>query len=161
MSVEVSIALPLNSFLVLTSISKPSQVGSSLSTYMMETLSHDRGVDATTRYARADDDALLHEKAYVLNYDTPPEIFQSNFLMDFFLGIKVHSLRTKNLNHRENNPIRTSLSSCMRKEDFDQEEKLALSVRDPSLCSRDVRGGANIYLRLHDTKAGALLSVSA
>ena len=79
---------------------------------------------STIRYAQADNEALLNEKAYILNYPTPPEIPKSNFVIDFFPGIKIHNLRTANLNYRENGLAIAKLPSCMPKESFEDEEKI-------------------------------------
>ncbi|OCL12147.1 hypothetical protein AOQ84DRAFT_285791 [Glonium stellatum] len=90
---------------------------------------------STIRYARADNEALLNEKAYILNYPTPPEIPRSNFVIDFFPGIKIHNLRTANLSYRDNGLSIAKLPSCMPKEDFEDEEKIEefyLPEREPS-----------------------------
>src|ERR1700712_5856999 len=79
---------------------------------------------STIRYARADNEALLNEKAFILNYPTPPEVPRSNFVIDFFPGIKITNLRTANVNFRENGLAIAKLPSCMPKEDFDDEEKV-------------------------------------
>ncbi|KAJ1324109.1 cephamycin C biosynthesis protein [Microdochium nivale] len=51
-------------------------------------------VVATLRYARAEDnEALLTEKAYILNYTPPAGLPKSNFTIDFFPGIQIRSLR--------------------------------------------------------------------
>ena len=84
---------------------------------------------STIRYARADNnEALLDEKAYILNYPTPPEIPRSNFVIDFYPGIKIHNLRTTaDLNYPENGLAIAKLPSCMPKEDFDDEAKVEKS----------------------------------
>jgi hypothetical protein len=81
-------------------------------------------VISTIRYARADNDALLNEKAYILNYSTPPEIPRSNFVIDFFPDIEIRNLRTADLKYNENGLAIAKLPSCMPKEDFDDEEKV-------------------------------------
>ena len=104
-------------------------------------------VDATLRYARADNDALLHEKAYILNYETPPEIPKSNFIIDFFPGIKINDLRTANLNYRENGLTISTLSSCMPKEDFEQEDKIeSVYLPDVHRCICETLGVKEVYI---------------
>ena len=104
-------------------------------------------MDATLRYARADSDALLHEKAYILNYETPPEIPKSNFIIDFFPGIKIHDLRTANLNYRENGLTISALSSCMPKEDFEQEEKIeSVYLPDVHRCICETLDVKEVYI---------------
>ena len=84
----------------------------------------DDAVVSTIRYAQADSEALSNEKAYILNYPPPPTIPKSNFVIDFFHGIKIRSLRTANLSYRENGLAIAELPGCMPKEDFDDEEKV-------------------------------------
>jgi hypothetical protein len=84
----------------------------------------DNAVVSTLRYARADSEALLTEKAYILNYSTPPEIPRSNFLIDFFPGIQIHNLRTANLSFRNNGLTMAKIPTCMPAEDFEDEEKV-------------------------------------
>lgn len=104
-------------------------------------------IDATIRYARADNDALLHEKAYILNYETPPSIPKSNFIIDFFPGIKIRNLRTANLNFRDNGLVIASLPSCMPKDDFDQEEKIEkVYLPDVHRCVRETLGVDEVYI---------------
>ena len=104
-------------------------------------------VDATIRYAQADNDALLNEKAYILNYETPPEIPKSNFVIDFFPGIEIHNLRKANLNYRENGLAIATLPRCMPKEDFDNEELIEKSyLPDVHGCVRETLGVSEVYI---------------
>ena len=102
---------------------------------------------STIRYARADNEALLDEKAYILNYTTPPEIPKSNFVIDFFPGIKIHNLRTANLCYRENGLAIAKLPGCMAKEDFDDEEKIEkLYLPEVHGCIREALGVEEVYI---------------
>ena len=78
----------------------------------------------TVRYARADNPALQHEKAYILNYDAPPGIPKSNFVIDYYPGINIRNLRTAGLSFQKNGITMTELDGCMPKEDFDDEAKV-------------------------------------
>jgi hypothetical protein len=78
----------------------------------------------TIRYARADNQALQHEKAYILNYDPPPGVPKSNFVIDYFPGIKIRNLRTAGLSFQTNGITMTELDGCMPREDFDDEAKV-------------------------------------
>ncbi|EHK96499.1 hypothetical protein M7I_7782 [Glarea lozoyensis 74030] len=94
-----------------------------------------QSVTSTLRYARADNEALLNEKAYILNYSTPPEIARSNFVIDFFPGIKINNLRTAGLSFVENGLSIATLPDCISKEEFDDEEMIEkhyLPKREPS-----------------------------
>ena len=102
---------------------------------------------STIRYARADNEALLNEKAFILNYPTPPEVPRSNFVIDFFPGIKITNLRTANVNFRENGLAIAKLPSCMPKEDFDDEEKVEkLYLPEIHECIRQTLGAEEVYI---------------
>ncbi|PQE11696.1 7 alpha-cephem-methoxylase protein [Rutstroemia sp. NJR-2017a WRK4] len=101
----------------------------------------------TLRYARADNEALLNEKAYILNYTTPPEIPRSNFTIDFFPGIKIHNLRTANLNFRDNGLSIAKLPRSMPKQDFDDEEKIEKDyLPDIHSCIRQTLGAKEVFI---------------
>jgi hypothetical protein len=78
----------------------------------------------TIRYARADNPALQHEKAYILNYEAPPGVKNSNFVIDYYPGINIRNLRTAGLNFQENGITMTELDECMPRGDFDNETKV-------------------------------------
>ncbi|KAL2045911.1 hypothetical protein ABVK25_011932 [Lepraria finkii] len=104
-------------------------------------------VVSTIRYAQADNEALLNEKAYILNYPTPPEIPKSNFVIDFFPGIKIHNLRTANLSYRENGLAIAKLPTCMPKENFDDEEKIEkIYLPEVHSCIRETLGVEEVYI---------------
>lgn len=104
-------------------------------------------IASTIRYARADNEALLNEKAYILNYPTPPEIPKSNFAIDLFPGIKIHNLRTANLSYRENGLAIAKLASCMPKESFDDEEKIEKTyLPEVHSCIRKTLGVEEVYI---------------
>jgi hypothetical protein len=67
----------------------------------------------TIRYARADNPALQHEKAYILNYEAPPGVKKSNFVIDYYPEINIRNLRTAGLNFQENGITMTELDECM------------------------------------------------
>ncbi|RYP81034.1 hypothetical protein DL770_006024 [Monosporascus sp. CRB-9-2] len=102
---------------------------------------------STIRYAQADNEALITEKAYILNYPTPPGIPKSNFSIDFFPRIKIHNLRTANLNWDENGVTIAKLPGCMPKEDFDHEEKIEkFYLPDVHNCIRDTLGAEEVCI---------------
>lgn len=102
---------------------------------------------ATIRYAQADNEALLKEKAYILNYTTPPEIPKSNFAIDFFPNIKINNLRTAHLNFRENGLLMAKLGNCMPKDDFDDEAKVeAVYLPEVHECIREILGAEEVYI---------------
>ena len=104
-------------------------------------------VVSTIRYAQADNEALSNEKAYILNYPTPPELPKSNFAIDFFPGIKIHNLRTANLSFRENGIAIAELPGCMPKEDFDDEGKVEQSyLPEVHRCIRETLGVEEVYI---------------
>ena len=78
----------------------------------------------TIRYARADNPALQHEKAYILNYDPVPGVAKSNFVIDYYPDIHIRNLRTAGLSFEENGITMTELDGCMSREDFDDEKKV-------------------------------------
>ncbi|KAH6611940.1 hypothetical protein C7974DRAFT_87777 [Boeremia exigua] len=78
----------------------------------------------TIRYAVGDNPALQHEKAYILNYDTPPGVPKSNFVIDYYPGIKIRNLRTAGLSFQTNGIMMTELDGCMPRADFDDEHKV-------------------------------------
>ena len=107
----------------------------------------DDAVVATIRYARADNEALLTEKAYILNYPTPPEIPKSNFVIDFFPGIQIHNLRTARLSYGENGLALAKLPGCMPREDFDIEEKVEkFYLPAVHSCIRETLGVEEVYI---------------
>ena len=102
---------------------------------------------STLRYARADNEALVYEKAYILNYPTPPDVPKSNFVIDFYPGIPIHNLRTANLNFGDNGIAIAQLPSCMPKEDFDSEEKVEeLYLPEVHECIRETLGAKEVYI---------------
>ena len=102
---------------------------------------------STIRYAQADSEALINEKAYILNYPTPQGIPKSNFKIDFFPGIKIHNLRTASLNWHENGVTTAKLPGCMPKEDFDDEEKIEKSyLPDVHRCLLDTLGAEEVCI---------------
>ena len=105
-------------------------------------------IDATIRYARTDHNAaLLHEKAYILNYETPPSIPKSNFTIDFFPGIRIHDLRTAELTFRDNGLAIASLDSCMPQADFDDEHKIEkLYLPQVHRCVRETLAVDEVYI---------------
>ena len=104
-------------------------------------------IQSTIRYAQADNEALLKEKAYILNYPTPPEIPKSNFVIDFFPGIEIHNLRTANLSYHENGLAIAKLPSCMPKEDFDDEAKVEKSyLPEVHSCICETLGVEEVYI---------------
>jgi hypothetical protein len=78
----------------------------------------------TIRYARADNPALEYEKAYILNYDPPPGVKKSNFVIEYYPDINIRNLRTAGLSFQENGITMTELDGCMPREDFDDEAKV-------------------------------------
>lgn len=102
---------------------------------------------ATLRYAQTDNEALENEKAYILNYSTPPDIPKSNFTIEFFPGIKIQNLRTASLNYRENGLTMAKLPGCMPKEDFDDEDKIEQNYL-PAVhrCIRETLGVEEVYI---------------
>ena len=102
---------------------------------------------STIRYADADNEALINEKAYILNYPTPPEIPKSNFEIKFFPGIKIHDLRTARLKYDENGITMASLQQCMPKDDFEDEEKIEKQYL-PAIhrCICDTLGVEEVYI---------------
>jgi hypothetical protein len=104
-------------------------------------------VTSTLRYARADNKALLNEKAYILNYSTPPEIPRSNFVIEFFPGIKINNLRTAGLSFAENGLSIATLPDCISKEEFNDEEKIEKHylplVHD---CLHQTLGAQNVFI---------------
>jgi hypothetical protein len=102
---------------------------------------------STLRYARGDSEALLNEKAYILNYTTPPEIPRSNFVIDFFPGIKINNLRTANLSFLENGLSIATLPGCISKEEFDDEEKIEKHyLPDVHDCIRHTLGAEEVFI---------------
>lgn len=102
---------------------------------------------STIRYAQADNEALINEKAYILNYPTPPEIPKSNFSIDFFPGIKIHNLRSAGLSWDANGLTWAKLGSCMPKEDFDDEEKIEkFYLPEVYSCIRDTLGAEEVCI---------------
>lgn len=104
-------------------------------------------ITSTIRYAKADNEALVNEKAYILNYPTSPEIPKSNFDIGFFPDIQIQNLRTANLSYSENGIALTTLPRCMPKEDFDDEKKVE-EVYLPEVhgCIRETLGVDEIYI---------------
>lgn len=104
-------------------------------------------VVSTLRYANADNEALLTEKAYILNYPTSAEIPKSNFAIDFFPGIQIHNLRISNLNYGENGIAMAQLARCMAKEDFDDEQKVEESyLPEVHRCIQETLGVEEVYI---------------
>lgn len=82
-------------------------------------------VVATLRYAKDDNEALLNEKAYILNYTPPAGLPKSNFSIDFFPDIEIHNLRTAATNWDESGVKIAKLNdSHMTKDDFEDEDKI-------------------------------------
>ncbi|KAI6383229.1 hypothetical protein MCOR25_000150 [Pyricularia grisea] len=79
---------------------------------------------STLRYANADSEALKEEKAYILNYTAPPGLPKSNFKIDFVPDITIRNLRTADLTWDESGIRLARLSSCMPKQDFEDEAKI-------------------------------------
>lgn len=79
---------------------------------------------STIRYADGSAEALKHEKAYILNYSTPPDVPKSNFEIKFYPNIKIRNLRTAGLTFEENGITIADLRSCMPKQDFEDEQKI-------------------------------------
>lgn len=78
----------------------------------------------TLRYARADNPVLEHEKAYILNYDTPAGVPKTNFVIDYYPDINIRNLRTAGLNFQTNGITMTELDGCMPREDFEDEVRV-------------------------------------
>jgi hypothetical protein len=82
-----------------------------------------------------------------LNYPTPPEIPKSNFVIDFFPGIKINNLRTANVNFRENGLAIAKLTNCMPKEDFEDEGKVEKAyLPEVHECIRQTLGAEEVYI---------------
>jgi hypothetical protein len=104
-------------------------------------------VVSTLRYARADNEALKTEKAYILNYPTAPGEAKSNFIIDFFSGIKIRNLRTANLTFLENGIATAQLPRCMPKVDFDDEAKIEKTyLPDVHRCLRETLGAEEVHI---------------
>jgi hypothetical protein len=102
---------------------------------------------STLRYARGDGEALLTEKPYILNYSTPPGVPKSNFPIDFFPGIKIYNLRSANLSWSESGITLATLSSCMPKDDFEDEEKTEKSYLPVvHQCLTETLGADEVYI---------------
>ena len=103
-------------------------------------------VISTLRYAQ-DNETLVHEKAYILNYPTPPDVSRSNFVIDFFPDIKIHNLRTAKLSWNENGLAIAKLSNCMPKADFDDEEKIENNyLPEVHNCVQETLGAEEVYI---------------
>ncbi|KAF7195963.1 Efflux pump radE [Pseudocercospora fuligena] len=104
-------------------------------------------VSATLRYARGDGEKLLTEKPYILTYPVSENIPWSNFKIDFFPGIKIHSLRSAHLDYHRSGITMADLNSCMPREDFDEPSNIE-NVFLPSVhrCIRRTLGVKDIYI---------------
>lgn len=102
---------------------------------------------ATLRYARGDGEKLLTEKPYILTYPTSEGIPWSNFTIDFHPGIKIHSLRSANLDYNRSGLAMGKLESCMPPSDFDDESKIE-STYLPAVhrCLQKTLGAKEIYI---------------
>lgn len=101
----------------------------------------------TIRYARADNQALQHEKAYILNYDPPPGVPKSNFVIDYYPGIKISNLRIADLSFQTNGITMTDLDGCMPREDFDDEAKVEdLYLPQVHAALRRALGADEVYI---------------
>lgn len=104
---------------------------------------------STLRYATtANNEALETEKAYILNYDAPPDIPKSNFIIDFYPNIPIHDLRTSNLNFRENGVTISQLAEHgMLQQDFQDEGKVEKDYL-PAVhqCIMETLGAEKVYI---------------
>lgn len=104
-------------------------------------------VITTVRYARADSEALLTEKAYLLNYPTPAHIPRTNFVIDYYPGVKIRDLRTASLSYCENGITMAKLPACMAKEDFDDEGKIErVYLPQVHSCIQKTLGVKEVYI---------------
>jgi len=104
-------------------------------------------VVATLRYAKGDAEALKTEKAYILNYPTVDGESKSNFVIDYYPGIKVRNLRTAGLKFEENGIAIAQLPRCMPKADFDDEDKVEHDyLPDIHHCIRETLGAEEVYI---------------
>jgi len=78
----------------------------------------------TIRYAHADNPALQHEKAYILNYNPVSGVAKSNSVIEYYPEIRIRNLRNSGLSFEENGITMTELEGCMSREDFDDETKV-------------------------------------
>lgn len=102
---------------------------------------------STIRYADANNQALITEKAYILNYTSPPQIPKSNFEIKFFSGINIYDLRTAKLKYDENGITMANLQQCMSKEDFENEEKIENHyLPEVHRCIRETLGVEEVYI---------------
>jgi hypothetical protein len=113
----------------------------------LSTSNDPRDTVQTIRYARADNEALQHEKAYILNYDPPPGVPKSNFVIDYYPGIQIRNLRTAGLSFRANGITMTDLDGCMPREDFDDEAKVeAFYLPQLHAALRRALGADEVYI---------------
>lgn len=104
-------------------------------------------IETTLRYACADNEALNTEKAYILNYNVPPDNPKSNFSINFFPGIKVQNLREAKLTFQENGIAIAHLPQSLKKADFDDEEKVETEYL-PKVheCICETLGSEEVYI---------------
>jgi len=115
--------------------------------YCLFLLLMDNSVVSTLRYARGDGEALLTEKAHILNYSTPPGIARSNFVIDFFPGIRIHNLRAADLTFRNNGLTMANIPTCMPAEDFDDEDKVEkVYLPEVHSCISQTLGADEVYI---------------
>lgn len=115
---------------------------------MPGSISHDiHDTVRTIRYARADNEALQHEKAYILNYDAPSGVPKSNFVIDYYPGIEIRNLRTADLSFQKNGITMAELDGCMPKQDFDNEAKIEdFYLPQVHAALRKVLGAEEVYI---------------
>lgn len=102
---------------------------------------------STLRYANANNKALEHEKAYILNYATPPGVPMSNFAIDMVPDIKIHDLRSSHLTYHENGITIARISDSMTKEDFDSEETVeSCYLPEIHRCIQETLGAEEVYI---------------